>query len=355
MSVVNPSNQQLNNLIQKYQNKQFSEAEKIATSITHEFPKYQFAWKLLGLILFRLGKISKAVSAGQTAVTLSPKDTEAYNNLGSMLRELGEFNEAEKNHLQAIKLKPDFAESHYNLGGALTELGKFNEAEKSYRQAIKLKPDYVKAYNNLGNTLSKLGKLDEAEQIYNKALEIEPENKSILRGRGVVFYDKEKFELALKDFNYCKLEDAKIKALICLYKLGKKNEIYQKIKDEEINDSKNLNFASFSSFISYKYKEDTANNFCKNPLDFINISNLSSHIENPNSFIKKLIDELKNFKITKNPYDKATKNGFQTIPYFNIFFLNLRMRNIFEFYTLLSAIKNLLSDICPINFTRLSQ
>ena len=120
------------------------------------------------------------MSAEQTAITLSPKDPEAYNNLGSMLRELGEFNEAEKNHLQAIKLKPD----------------------------------YVKAYNHLGYILRELGRLDEAEQIYTKALEIEPENKSILRGRGTVFYDKEKFELALKDFNYCKLEDAKIKRIV---------------------------------------------------------------------------------------------------------------------------------------------
>ena len=231
----NPTQQQLNNLLQKYQNKQFSEAEKIATSIAHEFPKYQFAWKILGLILFKLGKISEAVNASQTAITLSPKDPEAYNNLGVLYIKLNKFNEAEKSYRQAIKLKPDFAESYYNLGGSLTELGRFNEAEKSYRQAIKLKPDYVNAYSNLGNTLTKLGRLDEAEKNYKKSIEVDTEFINLVNfiNIGDWISSKEYLEkFCLKKINIIKNTVKLFIELWCIYceKLLIKKDLRQFIK-----------------------------------------------------------------------------------------------------------------------------
>ena len=38
-----PPQQQLNSLLEFYQTKHFSEAEKLARSITRKFPKHQFA------------------------------------------------------------------------------------------------------------------------------------------------------------------------------------------------------------------------------------------------------------------------------------------------------------------------
>ena len=43
----NPSQQQLTSLLEHYQNRRFNDAEKLAVSITNEFPKHQFAWKVL--------------------------------------------------------------------------------------------------------------------------------------------------------------------------------------------------------------------------------------------------------------------------------------------------------------------
>jgi glucose-6-phosphate isomerase len=42
-----PAQHQLNSLLTFYQNGQFAFAEMLAVSITQEFPKDQFAWKLL--------------------------------------------------------------------------------------------------------------------------------------------------------------------------------------------------------------------------------------------------------------------------------------------------------------------
>ncbi len=145
----NPSQQQISNLLEYYQAGRLDDAEKLATSISQDFPKHQFAWKVLGAVLGAIDRKSEAVEANQTAVALFPQDAEAHNNLGITLKELGRLDEAEASYRQAIALKPDYAEAHSNLGNALQELGRLDEAEASYNQAIALKPDYAAAFWNL--------------------------------------------------------------------------------------------------------------------------------------------------------------------------------------------------------------
>ena len=40
-----PSKQQLNKLLEYYQTGQYGDAEKLAVSITQEFPSHNFSWK----------------------------------------------------------------------------------------------------------------------------------------------------------------------------------------------------------------------------------------------------------------------------------------------------------------------
>jgi len=171
---LSPSQEQLSNLLEYYENGHLDDAEKLAVSFTQEFPKHQFAWKVLGAVLGATGRTSEAVDANQTAVALSPGDAGAHSNLGNMLRELGRLDEAEAICAQAIALKPDLAEAHNNLGGTLQELGRLDEAEASFTQAIAVKPDYAEAHSNLGITLQELGRLDEAEASYNQAIALKP-------------------------------------------------------------------------------------------------------------------------------------------------------------------------------------
>jgi len=172
---ASPSQQQLSNLLEHYQAGRLDDAEKLATSISQEFPKHQFSWKVLGAVLGAIGRKSEAVEANQTAVALSPQDAEAHSNLGNTLKEIGRLDEALASFTQAIALKPDFAEAHSNLGNTLKELGRLDEAEASYTKAIALKPDYARAYGNLGTTLQELGRLDEALASYTQAIALKPD------------------------------------------------------------------------------------------------------------------------------------------------------------------------------------
>ena len=171
----NPSQQQLNSLLEHYQNGRFSDAEKLAMHITQAFPKHQFAWKVLGAVLGATGRNSEALNANQSEVALYPQDAAAHNNLGVTLKELGRLDEALASCRQAIELKPDLVEAHYNLGNALKELGRLDEALASYTQAIVLKPDLAEAHYNLGNTLTELGRSDQAIANYAQAIELKPD------------------------------------------------------------------------------------------------------------------------------------------------------------------------------------
>ena len=64
-----PPQETLDSLLRHYQSRRFNEAEKLAKSITHDFPEHQFAWKALGTILLgQSSKRSQAIHANQTAV-----------------------------------------------------------------------------------------------------------------------------------------------------------------------------------------------------------------------------------------------------------------------------------------------
>ena len=197
----NPSQQQLSNLLEYYQNGRFNDAEKLAITISKDFPNHPFSWKVLGAVLGTTGRKSEAVDANQTAVALSPQDADAYFNLGNTLKELGRLDEALASYTQAIALKPDFAQAHYNLGNTFKELGRLDEALASYNQAIALKPDFAEAHYNLGNTLQELKRFDEALASYNQAIALKPDYAEAHSNLGITLQELGRFDEALASYN----------------------------------------------------------------------------------------------------------------------------------------------------------
>ena len=127
------------------------------------------------------------------------------------------------------------------------------------------------------------------------------------------FFENGKFEASLRDFDTISTVDSRSRALASLYALGKIDEIYNRIEANSELDDKNIGVAAFSSFITAIEGKDTANKFCKNPMDFIHFSNLSSHLKNSNSFINEVIEELHNVKTIWEPTNKTTYKGFQSV------------------------------------------
>ena len=50
----NPSQKQLDSLLELYKNGRFNDAEKLATNMSKDFPNHPFSWKVLGLSLIHI-------------------------------------------------------------------------------------------------------------------------------------------------------------------------------------------------------------------------------------------------------------------------------------------------------------
>ena len=153
-------------------------------------------WAVLGAT----GREFEALNANQTAVLLSPQDSEAHNNLGITLRGLGRFDEAAASCKRALAINPTFAEAHCNLGITLKKLGKSEEALASYKQAIAIKPDYAEAYYNLGITLQGLARLEKAEASFKKTIALKPNFAEAHNNLGNTLQDLGRLEEALASY-----------------------------------------------------------------------------------------------------------------------------------------------------------
>ena len=273
-----PNQSELNSLLEHYQNGRYEDAEKLALILTDKFRTHPFGWKVLGAVLNQTGRISEGLIACQKSVALAPEN----------------------------------AEVHYNLGVTLKKLGRLEEAEESYRQAISLKLGYFEAHSNLGNTLKELDRLEEAEESYRQAIALKPDFALALMNRGQLLFDKGEFEIALRDFDLCDTKNSRACALESLYALGRIEDIYKRIETQSEVDDENLGIAAIAAFLAEREKKDTAHNFCKNPLEFIHFSNISSHLEDSNLFITEVIEELHNVKTIWEPRNLATLKGFQS-------------------------------------------
>ena len=337
---------EINQMLENYQKGKFDISLNLALSILKKDPKHNLTIKILGSIYEQQDKLDESLKMYQKSLALDNNDPEAHNNLGLVLQKLGRLQEAMLSLKKAIALKPDFIIAIYNLGNTLKEIGNLEDAEINLKRCIELKPNFIEAYinlantqsennnfkdaerslkkcielkqnfipahYNLGNLLKKLGRLDEAMTSYNYLLKLKPSYKPALLGRGQIFFIKKKFDQALNDFDNCNTSESRARALITLYNSGNIDEIYQRINNNAKLDEKNLRVAAFSSFISHKENKETKNNFCKNPLEFLFFSNLSSHLKNSDKFIDDLIDQIKHINASWEPSNKTTIKGFQS-------------------------------------------
>jgi len=195
-----PSKEKINTLLKYYKNGELINAENLALSLTKEFPRHAFGWKVLGVILGDTGRKIEALSALQTALEIAPQDPRTHNNLGNILKNLGKFEEAELSFKQSIKLNPKSALAHNNLGTMLREIEKFDEAKSSFEQAIRLDPELAVAYNNLGLTFVDLLRYDDAQANYTQAIELNPNLSQAYYNLGLLFYTQGKAKKHLRCF-----------------------------------------------------------------------------------------------------------------------------------------------------------
>ena len=312
-----PSKDQLGILLEHYQNGRYDDAEKLAKSITQQFPEHQFAWKALGVVLKQTGRINESLVAIQKSVQLMPQDAEAQNNLGVTLKELGRLDEAEVSYRQAIALKPDFATAHYNLGITFKELGRINEAEASYTQAIALNPSYADAYSNLGNSLQEQGRLGEAEVSLRQAIALKPDHTEAYCDLGNTLKELGRLDEAEASYTQAiALNPKNIKAhnqlLMCLFLQDKKSFFFDEL-DYLINQDKaSAIIGSLVCRSALKYGLEKPNLFCTKPLNYVLHNDLNAQYDFEKKFVE-IINSILNENRISNRRQTLLVKGNQTL------------------------------------------
>jgi len=303
VNFLEPSQQQLNSLLEHYQTGRYADAEKLSLSITQEFPEHQFAWKVLAIVLKLTGRISESLVASQKSVQLGPLNAEAHNNLAVLLNELGRLKEAEVSYKKAIELKPDYAEAHSNLAIILKEQSRLKEAEACYRQAIKLKPDYAEAHYNMGNTLKELGRLEEAEACYKKAIKLKPDYVKAYNNLGVMLQEQGRLDEA--EVSYKKAITLKPDYADFYANLGNTLRDQDKLLEAKLNYKKAIELKGDSKKFKHIFDALTGKTTNFAPREYVEVLFDNYAINFENSLVNKLEYKIPNkiveMIVAKNP------------------------------------------------------
>lgn len=126
-----------------------AEAEPLLRRLSTERPDDAGIHLQLGRVLAAQGKNDEAISEIQTALKLSPGDTDAQRDLADLLTQSGKLADAEKTYRDLLAARPNDAELHQLLGEVLLKQRHFPEAEQEFQAAIRLRPDFGAAYGSL--------------------------------------------------------------------------------------------------------------------------------------------------------------------------------------------------------------
>jgi len=95
--------------------------------------------------IYQQGQLQQALDSAKQLLSQFPNSLTLCNIQGAAYAGLGQLDSAIESYKQALKINPDFADAYNNMGVALQNKGDLEAAIHSCQQAIKIKPDYADA------------------------------------------------------------------------------------------------------------------------------------------------------------------------------------------------------------------
>ena len=137
-------------------------------------PGFHEAWFNLGIMHQSMGDNEAALTALETAWSLSPNSVRTARALGELALTMELWDRAEQMLSKAVEFEPDNTRQLNALGEVLILRGKHVEAVERFSQALLLSPDYTPTLFNLAQAYRELGEAAEAKTLYERYLELAP-------------------------------------------------------------------------------------------------------------------------------------------------------------------------------------
>lgn len=132
--------------------------------------------KLYGILAFKRGSYSLALSLFAKALQLEPEDSMVYVTCGQAHRALGDLRSAEYCLREALRLEPGRHDAHLNLGLTLWAAGDQARAGTYFRNVLTLAKKSATASFYLGQLHELNGEATLAIDCFRDALELQPDN-----------------------------------------------------------------------------------------------------------------------------------------------------------------------------------
>ncbi|MBR9825830.1 MAG: tetratricopeptide repeat protein [Alphaproteobacteria bacterium] len=149
-----------------------SEGARLAHEALGIAPEMALTNHVMGLMLLRLGRLSRALEFLERAWKIDPKDPEIYQKLGLVAWKLDMLDAAEKFYRLQCQIAPSAIDGILNLSGVLRDAGKFEEAIEILRTTIFQHQDNPELWNSLGSVISESGDPAQAATFYTEALRL---------------------------------------------------------------------------------------------------------------------------------------------------------------------------------------
>ena len=126
----------------------FDQIEKQLGSSSSQTPNTQEPSQdqLQSLInLYTQGQYQETLNEATKLLIKCPNSINLYNIIGAANKGLGKLEDAIEAYNKALSIKPDYAEAYNNMGNALETQGKLEEAIEALEKAISINSNYTEA------------------------------------------------------------------------------------------------------------------------------------------------------------------------------------------------------------------
>lgn len=157
-----------------FESRDFENASIRYQTILNEYPNSLYALSNLAVVRFQQGNYSEAEKVLRRTVELSPRDAFSHSVLGIVLYQQGKYEDAVQVLTRAAALDPNDPKTRNYLGIAASQKGWQEAAEQECRRAIELDDTYGDAHFNLAVIYATQDppSIEMARRHYNRALEL---------------------------------------------------------------------------------------------------------------------------------------------------------------------------------------
>ena len=167
-------NQKIQELLNLFKSKKFTDAEVLTRETIAMNPNNAFLYNFLGLILSELKRNDEAINIYKKGIKIDKNFSLFYNNLGIIYQSRKEYKKAIIFYNKAAKLDKKLPEPHNNLGNIYRILNNEKKAISFFKQAINIKPSFFPSHFNLGVLYKNIGEFEKAKFHLNESTKINP-------------------------------------------------------------------------------------------------------------------------------------------------------------------------------------